>query len=109
MALSQGLRSSSYTWSSRLDLGIDQWTLIVALASGAVRPIRRWSANLKPFVDGRKFAVDVLNASTFVPFTALVLSLFSSDIWTEVQKGSKLIIAFAGVIGLVFTIRELLR
>jgi len=83
-------------------------TLAVATICIFVRPVKRKWIGALPCFTLRDCIVDCLNGSTLVPFALLIASVMSSEILEEALKANKISMALAGIIGILFIIRELI-
>jgi uncharacterized membrane protein YdcZ (DUF606 family) len=81
-------------------------TIVLALSSCAIRPIKRAVKKSGPCFALRDIVVDFLNGTVIVPFTLLIGATFSKTILEEALKSNKLFLAIGGVIGLLFVLRE---
>lgn len=80
-------------------------TVGVAALAIFIRPIRRTRSG-GPCFNTRDCILDCLNGSTVVPFALLVGAAMSTTIAAEIVKTSKVSMAIAGLIGLIFLVRE---
>lgn len=88
---------------------LDIATVVIALLAILIRPARNLLRGLPAQVSYRDAVVDFLNGTAIVPFLLLVGSVFSKQILEEALKTNKLALAYGGVIGLLFIVRELLK
>lgn len=82
-------------------------TIVVAICGCPIRPSRRKLAHSSsPCWVFRDVIVDFLNGTVIVPFALLIGATFSSVLLAEALKSNKLFFAIAGLIGLLFALRE---
>lgn len=86
----------------------DIGTIVCGLAAMLVKPIKRRWQGRKPCFTQRDLIVDFLNGATVPAFLLLVGSVVSSKILEEALKTAKTSMALAGVMGLIFIIREII-
>lgn len=84
---------------------------MVALGTGVLaiffRPIRRAWNKSRPCFKANDCVTDFLNGVSLTPFVCLVGAVASSTFLEEVMKSGKLTMATAGVLGVIFILREL--
>jgi hypothetical protein len=83
-------------------------TFLVAILFVIVNIVRRHQKENQIAFNTRSIGNDFLNGASIVPFSMLIFSLFSNGIMAEILK-SKVPIAIAGGLGLIFALGELFR
>lgn len=86
----------------------DIGTIAFGLLAMAVKPVKRLFLKRRPCFTQRDLAVDFLNGATVPAFFLLVGSVVSSKILEEALKSARTSMALAGVIGLIFIVREII-
>lgn len=85
----------------------EMWTVGVAATSCVIRPIRRHVKKSKvPCWVFRDIVLDFLNGTVIVPLLILVGSIFSRELLEEAVKTDKVFFAIAGIVALLFVLRE---
>lgn len=84
-------------------------TILVALSTCAIRPIKRAFKKTGPCFALRDIIVDFLNGTVIVPFVLLIGATFSNTILEAALKSNKLFLTIGGIIGLLFVVREYLN
>lgn len=87
---------------------VDIWTICIAVGAMFIRPVKRLFSYTRPCFTYRDCVTDFLNGSTLVPFLLLVGSVMSSALLEEALRTNKMFMALAGVIGVLFGLRELI-
>lgn len=87
---------------------VDIATLLVGVACIFLKPAKRLVLKRRPCFDSRDCTIDFLNGAALVPFIVLVGSVVSSKILAEALQFARFPMAGAGVMGLIFVIRELI-
>lgn len=85
----------------------DIWTIGVAASAILIRPLKRNIKGQTPCWKLNDCVKDFLNGSTLVPFVLLIGSVMSSKVLAEALQTNKVSMALAGMIGLLFILREL--
>jgi Na+/H+ antiporter NhaC len=88
---------------------VDIATIIVGVASSAVRPVKRYFTKTGPYFHREKAISDMLNGVMLAPFSMMVGSIFSSDLMQELIASAKITLAIAGLSGLFFVLGELFK
>lgn len=82
--------------------------VVCGLVAMLVKPVMRRWAGRKPCFTQRDLLVDFLNGATTPAFLLLVGSVVSSKILEEALNTAKTSMALAGVMGLIFIVREII-
>jgi len=83
----------------------DAVTIVIAIFCAAITSAVRMYRFIS--TDRRKIIVDLLNGSVLYPFFLLIISVGNEDIFKYVGN-SKLSVALAGIVGIVFVAGELI-
>ena len=86
----------------------DMVGVAVGVAAMAFKPAKRFLRNKRPCFVSRDLVNDFLSGVSIPSFAMLVASVASSWLLEEALKSSKISMAIAGTIGLVFITREII-
>lgn len=87
------------------------WVDIATLTTGAVavalKPVLRWQRDVRPIWVHRDVVMDFLNGAVLFPFLLMIFSAIYSQAMDALIKQSKISLALAGVIGMLFLAKEI--
>ena len=89
--------------------GVDIATMIVGGLSTILRPTKRYFCDIEPCFSREKAINDMLNGVMLIPFSMMVGSIVSSEIMNQLMSSTKITVAIAGFVGLIFVVGEIFK
>lgn len=85
----------------------EMWTIVVGIVSTCIRPIRRLLRHKSGVIVYRDLIIDFFSGMIIVPLLVLIGAVFSQDLLLEAIRSEKVYFAAAGIVSLLFVLREL--